>query len=238
MGKGIFVLSYDKRTCSEAINHLCLTNPQNDIEEQGLIALANDLDQVFKFTLDHLKVLKAPIRIVLMSTTQGASTISLSKNLNKLSGVVLFSPIIGDLETIWVNGLAKAVEQSKSTSHKHQLQNRKESMAGFFHSLKNGEFPDTANVKGATVKFWRSWMESSTHVLKTYEKAQIPVLLMFGQNDVFSYHPSAKTLPHITSKNYSKIDRNFVVNNEIPQALVDDVIKYISALPATNLISP
>lgn len=232
--QGIFVLSYDKRTCTKEINSICQSNPQIDIEQKGIKALAEDLDQVINFTLSNLKSFHKPFRLVLMSSTQGASTISLAQNINQAHGIILFSPIIGDIESMWVEGLAKAIEKSKSEGQKYQLENRKESMVGFFQSLKNNQFPDHANVKGATAKFWRSWMESSIDAMSKYKTSSSKLLLMFSDNDVFSYPPLAIKDSNIISKKFAQVDRNFIANDHIPNDVVSYVVDYIENLSFIN----
>lgn len=235
--RGLFVLSYDKRTCTTKINSICNTNDQQDIEQAGIISLARDLDQVYHFALTNLDAHHNEVRVVLMSTTQGAETIALSNNLRSISGVVLLSPVIGDLDTMWVSGLAKAAERSKSDSQRYQLHNRKESMAGFFASLKKGDFPETANVKGATVKFWLSWIEASKNALSYYKQSNKPVFMLFSEQDVFSHHlVSIKPQGAIKVKHYAGVDRNFVSPHGVSEQATEDVVTFINNLP--TMVTP
>ena len=48
-GLGFFVLAYDKRTCRSNHNPICKDNDQQDIDQEGLGALAKDLDHIYKF---------------------------------------------------------------------------------------------------------------------------------------------------------------------------------------------
>ena len=52
--KGFFVLSYDKRTCNNYARNLCKNNPTKDIDEKGIQALAQDLDQIYDFAANKL----------------------------------------------------------------------------------------------------------------------------------------------------------------------------------------
>lgn len=180
--RGFFVLSYDKRTCNSKINPICNDNWQKDIEEEGMKALASDLDQVCAFA--KTKFEDSEGRIILFSSTQGAQVISLSNCLKQISGVVLISPIIGDLDKMWINGLHHAAIHAKS--EKNQLINRKESMESFFKSIKKGEFPENAHIKGASLKFWHSWIDASPKTLPKIMASKKPALLLFSSQDSFS----------------------------------------------------
>lgn len=231
--RGLFVLAYDKRTCSSKINPLCETNDQKDIDQTGISALAKDLDQVYLFAQKNLDA--DNVRIVLMSTTQGAQTIALADCLNKVSGVVLLSPVVGDLDTMWTSGLNKASTRAKSEWDKNQLLNRKESMASFFASMKKGDFPESANVKGATAKFWMTWIEASARTLDALEKASRPTLLMFSNNDVFApestrFHEKIKKNSRIRAQFTPYGDRNFIEAGHVPDDAIGDVVNFIQGL--------
>lgn len=178
---GLIVLAYDKRTCNSKINPLCQDNWHGDIDEEGITALARDLDQVCAFAENKLE---GSGRLVLLSTTQGAQVISLSNCLKKAAGVVLLSPVIGDLDKLWINGLNNASVNAKSD--RNQLKNRKESMEAFFNSLKKGDFPKSANIKGASLKFWQSWIEASPKTLPKIIESKKPALAIFSAKDFFS----------------------------------------------------
>jgi hypothetical protein len=232
--RGFFVLSYDKRTCNTKVNPICNTNDQRDVDQRGISALSRDLDQVYDFALANLDAKSGDVRLVLMSTTQGAQTIALSRSLKNTHGVVLLSPIIGDLETMWVLGLTKAAEQAKWEGQKNQFLNRKESMAGFFTSLKKGDFPEMANVKGATVRFWLSWIDASKNTLGKFKETDRPIFMLFNENDVYSQlnHIKAQGNSHhtIKVKTYSEGDRNFVTPQGIPEHALNDVVAFIEGL--------
>lgn len=232
--RGIFVLTYDKRTCSSKVNPLCETNDQKDIDQTGIAALAKDLDQVYLFAQKNLDA--DNVRILLMSTTQGAQTIALADCLNKVSGVILLSPVIGDLDAMWTNGLNKASMRAKSEWDKNQLLNRKESMSSFFASMKKGDFPETANVKGATAKFWMTWIEASSRTLDVLERAGRPTLLMFSNKDVFApdsarFHEKIKKNSRIKVQFTPYGDRNFIEAGSVPDAAISEVMNFIQGLP-------
>lgn len=236
--KGFFVLSYDKRSCGSRQNPLCHNNDQRDIDQDGLMALARDLDQAYLFSVGKLRADEDGARIVLLSTTQGAQAVTMSTCAKKVSGIILFSPIIGELDAMWVGGLGRAADLASSITKKNRLLNQKESMAGFFASLKRGDFPENGNIRGASVKFWQSWMEASKNTLPRLVENGRPALLLFSGQDTFS-SPSliadlqkrAKNPGHIRVKSILDSDRNFVGADGVTDAILNDVVAFIEGLP-------
>lgn len=182
--QGLFVLAYDKRTCNSKINPLCRDLWHKDIDEEGITALASDLDQVCNFAGSQMD---EGGRVILMGSTQAAQIISLSNCLKKANALVLLSPIVGELDKLWINGLQNASLHAKSD--RNQLANRKESMEAFFISLKKGDFPAGANIKGASLKFWQSFMAQSPKTLPKILESKKPSLMLFSAKDFFSANP-------------------------------------------------
>lgn len=236
--RGISVLSYDKRTCNSRINSICRTNDQKDIDALGIQALANDLDQVYAFTKHEFETARQPTRIVLMSTSQGAQVIAQAASTKSASGVVLMSPVIGDLETMWVSYLARSVENAERASEKNQLLNRKESMISFFASLKKGQFPETAIVRGASVRFWLSWIDATKNTVPRLKTLSRPSLLLFSSKDPYTPKPlmdklrsEVKNSKVIKMKVYPEHDRNFISSQGALGSALNDVLAFIKTLP-------
>lgn len=237
--RGYYVLTYDKRTCNHKINQLCLNNDQRDIDLEGIKALAVDLDQVYAFALDRLRIDTHHDRVLLMSTTQGAQVLTLSSCAKDAHGILLFSPIIGDLESMWVNGLGRASERARTVYEKNDLLNKKESMSAFFKTLKSGNFAESANIRGATFKFWQSWIESANQTLISLKKNNRPTLLLVSKQDSFISPSLMEELNNETHRSsfvkvkyYTDIDRNFVTEEGCPNRVIKDVIDFIVGLQA------
>jgi hypothetical protein len=231
---GIFVLSYDKRTCNKAINPICNNNDQQDIDQYGIISLAKDLDQVYEFSSSRFSSLGSKVKIVLLSFTQGTQVITLADCAKKISGMVLFSPIIEDLQDMWVQGLGHAAEKLENKAMKNKLLNRKESIRAFFDSLSKGDFPKTANIRGASVNFWLSWIEASKNTLERLMAYKRPGLLLFSEQD--SFRPKKinnnDNLSRLTFRSFAGVDRNFVVEDGVPKAVLQQVLSFIKDLPS------
>ncbi len=236
--KGYFVLTYDKRTCVKKVNSICQNNSQKDIESEGIVALARDLDQVYRFVKSKLD--NEPVRLILLSSTQGAQVVSLSESAKEASGIILLSPIIGDLEEMWVGGLDRALQQTQHFNRKNRLANEKESMKGFFTSFKAGRFPDTAQIRGASAIFWRTWMEASLKTPAKLGELNRPILALFSDKDVFSSSEMKEQFKKATHKNFqiksfSSYDRNFIQDKSLPEPVVSELTKFVESLSTKAL---
>src|SRR5579871_2671800 len=233
--QGFFVLSYDKRTCQHGQNPQCESNGQKDIDQQGIKVLAEDLDQAYQAAIHKLNLSHEQVRVVLLSSTQGAQAISLSQCGKLVNGIALFSPIIGNLEAMWVKTLDRARQQKSTSGEKNHLINRKESMVDFFESLKEGKFPENATFRGASIKFWMSWIEASKHTLGRLEALNKPTLLLFSSNDDVSDKNALRgqDTKYIQVKYYSDCDRNFVTANGVPKRPLNEILMFINKLGAS-----
>ncbi|HXW53644.1 MAG TPA: alpha/beta hydrolase, partial [Myxococcota bacterium] len=236
--QGFFVVSYDKRTCQHSENPICGNVDQQDIDQMGIKALSADIDQACQFAVSKVRSFFEPIRLVLMSATQGAQAIALATCAGNASGIVLLSPIIGDLETMWVEGLNRAAEHAKSLYEKNQLLNRKESMVDFFTSLKAQKFPEHGHTRGASVKFWQTWLDASVNTLALLTKINKPTMFLISTKDDFNDTALLKSIGQKTSeksniriKYYTDTDRNFITENAIPEKALLDVKTFIHHLP-------
>ena len=235
--RGYFVVTYDKRTCTKKVSTSCQNNSQKDLESEGISALARDLDQVYQFIRGKLSMTDDKVRLVLLTTTQGAQVVSLSESAKEASGVVLLSPIIGSLEEMWVGGLSRAHESAHDFNRKNRLANQKESMKGFFTSFNAGRFPDSANIRGASAQFWRTWMDASAKTVERLLKNARPTLSIFSSKDVFSPPRMIEDLKKTSRSNrnfrvkpFESYDRNFVLNGEVAPPVIDEVVGFVESL--------
>ncbi len=238
--RGLFVMSYDKRTCTKSINPDCRTNDQKDIETEGIVGLARDLDHVLSYAHEKLGARPGEVRVVLMSTTQGAQTIALSDAVKRVNGVVLLSPIVTDLESMWIKGLAHAAKNA-SPNQKMRLMNQRESMVSFFKSLNAGQFPEQSIIRGASVKFWRTWIDATTHTVETLRRQSHPTLLMFSSEDSFSssdvlagVKKQVGNSNKLSIKMVEQVDRNFASKDGVAKNALDHVVNFIQKIPLEN----
>lgn len=234
---GYFVLSYDKRTCIKKLNSYCLNNSQKDIETLGIGALANDLDQVYRYSKAKLDLGESETRLILLSSTQGAQVVSSSQSLRLASGVVLFSPILGRLDEMWVGGLSRAAEQRHNFAGKNRLINQAESTRDFFSSLKANKFPEQAVIRGASVQFWQSWMKASLETVDRLSRSNRPVLTIFSAKDSFSSAAKISNNQAISKKITQQADRNMVDKGQADPQVINDVISFIDSCSKTMPLS-
>lgn len=233
--QGFYVLAYDKRSCTEKINALCATNSRKDLDEKGIAVLARDLDDVYSFARKSAGN-SEQWRFIFMGHTQAAQVIALTnKKTTKVSGTVLLSPIAGSLEKLQVAGLKRAASQS-TAGKKLDLINKAEKTAAFFVSLMKGLFPKTGTIHGASVNFWKSWIQASENTIKLLSEHNQPTMILLSQKDVFS--PTDTILNDIKSaqnkdifivKNMAGVDRNFISNNALAKEPIVEVIKFVQS---------
>ena len=87
---------------------------------------------------------------------------------------------------MWVEGLVSASRQKANASQKNRLLNEAETTKSFFSSLKHNKFPDASQVHGASIKFWRSWVESSAQTMDSLAALNKNILVLLSDQDVFS----------------------------------------------------
>jgi len=234
---GFFVLSYDKRTCNANFNILCKKNPTKDIDDTGVKALAQDLDQIYDFAANKLASNNDRTKIILMTTTQGAQVVTQATCAKKADGIVLLSPIIGDLESVWVEGLMRAQREKNNTTLKNRLLNEAETTKGFFSSLKKNKFPDSAHVHGASIRFWRSWLLSSIDTVGALAALNKNILILLSANDVFSARESLINDPkylqnkaRFSVKIINQADRNFIYDGQVAYKARREIINFAKKL--------
>ncbi|HXW60451.1 MAG TPA: hypothetical protein VEK06_02830, partial [Myxococcota bacterium] len=233
LDQGFYVLTYDKRTCTEKINPLC-TNKAS-VEEQSLEVLARDLDDVYDYAIK-----KAEFgRVIRMGHTQAAQVVALSKlaakeeDQKRAEGLVLLSPISGSLEKMLVDGYTKA-----------NLKNEAENKKSFFGKLQKGEFGEHASFYGTSVKFWKSWIDASLKTIPNLLKRNQKTLMLFSEKDVFSSESNARqelknneNRHNFAIQSLSNVDKNFLNNQSLGTKAVSEVVRFIKGLkpapPAT-----
>lgn len=235
--QGFFVLSYDKRSCTKNINALCVDNPRKDLDEKGIGVLARDLDDVYRYATRRFD--KENSRIIIMGHTQAAQVIALAKEAQSASGIVLLSPIAGNLEKMQYDGFMSAHAKQGAGSKKTLLLNRADKIKLFFASLAKGKFPDNATIHGASVNFWKSWMSASENTIKLLLARNQPTIVLTSKKDVFSPADTilkdinlSKIKHNFTVKNIDNVDRNFINNDSLAKEPILEVINFVKARAA------
>jgi hypothetical protein len=192
------------------------------------------LDQIYNYAESKLSL---GAQIILMSTTQGAQVIANSQAASKANAIILVSPLAGNLEKTWVQGLYKAHKQKTNFDSKNRILNEAESTQALFNSLKNGKIAANTHVFGASLTFWQSWLASSEMTIRDLALTEKPVLILTSTNDVFSaYEHIINNKFYIKNKrnfiitNISNSERNFINNNKLQEQAVTEVVNFIKNL--------
>lgn len=221
---GFFTLSYDKRTCGPKNSPLCKTNPQKDIESQGIKSLSQDLDAVCRYVKETSDMSKNK-RLVLFSTGQGAQVIAESECVKEAQQVILVSPLLEDLERTWVLGLKNLKDRETDKALKASLINKEESMRHFFSSLRNGSVPENSSIRGASISFWQSWIKSAKNTLNILRENHIKTLILYTEDD--PYFIDFKTDENILLFKEESSNRYFINNNQISEKLIFDIKRHL-----------
>lgn len=225
---GFYVFAYDKRTCRDEFNQLCVHKDRNSADEQGIEILARDLDDIYDFALEALKKIgqENTARIVLMGHTQSAQVIAQSARAKYASGIVLLSPIAEGLDAMMVRGFERAHRRNDAEGQK-----------AFFERLEKGQLGENAIFFGASVKLWKSWLDASRRTMPLLKAHQLPILMLFSEKDVFSSAAIAReSIKEDSKKNFiikniaDDADRNLLENNSLAKKAVAEVVHFAKNL--------
>jgi hypothetical protein len=166
---GVPSLAWDKRTCGPNDDVDCQKNPQNDIDEEGPVAMAADIDAACALATT---VPGFDGRIVLLAHGQSAQVALSSSCAVRAAAIVLVSPPPREIDAVLVDALQSRL-QHLTEAHRGrlpaeqalaatELRNLAASTSARFASMRAGKFSREARVEGATIAFWLGWM-SLTH---------------------------------------------------------------------------
>jgi alpha-beta hydrolase superfamily lysophospholipase len=192
--RGALVLTYDKRTCGPNDDPLCSKNPQDDVDAEGPAALAKDVDAA-------CALLRAESgfdgRLVLFAHGQAAQVALASSCAKSASVVVLAAPIPRGVDEVIVAGLRERMQAAERAAKAEadpqkkqalvdeagQLRNLAGTREAEFASMKAGRFAPTARVSGATLAFWKGWIESTSKTASLAEALPAAKLVVLGSED-------------------------------------------------------
>jgi alpha-beta hydrolase superfamily lysophospholipase len=189
--RGAQVLLYDKRTCGPNDDPQCTKNPQSDIDKEGPLALAKDVDAA-------CALLRAEAaQIVLWAHGQGTQVALSSACASSAAAIVLVAPIPRAVDEVMVAALRERVKEAEAAAKSeadaakkqalldeaHQLRNLAGTKEAEFASMKAGRFAPTARVSGATLAFWKGWMELTGKTAALAESVPAKKIVVLGALD-------------------------------------------------------
>ncbi len=193
--RGGQVLLWDKRTCGPNDDDACRKNPQDDVDANGPIALAKDVDAACALARAQPS---SDGRLVLFAHGQAAQVALSSTCAREASAIVLLAPIPRAIDEVLVDGLKDrtlAVERSARQQQDpaakqplldqaHKLKNLAGTREAEFASMKKDRFAPTARVNGATLAFWRGWMDVTAKTPSLVDAVKETTLVVLGGADL------------------------------------------------------
>lgn len=192
--RGARVLAYDKRTCGPNDDALCTVNPRGDVDAQGPVALARDVDAA-------CALLRAEPgfdgRLVLLAHGQAAQVALSSRCARDAAALVLLSPIPRGVDRVIVAGLKQRHRDALRAAHaagdaaKRQwleeraleLKNAAATREAEFASMRAGRFAPGSRVGGATLGFWQGWIALTARTRDLVAPAAERVVWVLGELD-------------------------------------------------------
>lgn len=192
--RGALVLSWDKRTCGPNDDALCTKNPQDDIDEHGPSALAKDLDAACAL-MRHEPAYDG--RLVLFAHGQAAQVALASTCAKDAAVVVLVAPIPRGVDEVIVAGIKDRAQRIERQAKREpdpatkdalldkagQLTSLASTRSAEFASMKAGRFAPTARVGGATLAFWKGWIELTGKTAALVDAVPAKKMVILGADD-------------------------------------------------------
>lgn len=182
--RGAIVFTYDKRTCGPNDVASCKKNPQKDLDEQGPVALAKDVDAA-------CAVAKAAPgfdgRLILWAHGQAGQVALSSSCAKEAAAIVLLSPVPRAIDEVMVDALTdrqKQAEKDKNAEEASKLHNQAGTKAAGFAAMKAGKFAKDALVDGATIAFWLGWSDLTKKTPALLEPVKSKVIVVVGSGDL------------------------------------------------------
>jgi alpha-beta hydrolase superfamily lysophospholipase len=246
-GRGAVVLTYDKRTCGHNDDPQCTTNPQADVDAQGPVALARDVDAACALLRRDSDF---DGRLVLLAHGQAGQVALASTCAASASAVVLLSPIPRSIDDVLVDAIAArakaaddAARQTRNPDDKRarqaeaaRLKNLGASRAASFSSMKSAKFSPTARVDGATIAFWLGWMKLTADTTSLASSVKERLVVVVGGRDR-QLSPGDKTaaaaLPAHRFLVVDDADHHLLVDGALSDAVTEPVFAAVDEILGT-----
>ena len=244
--RGALTLAWDKRTCGPNDDPDCNKNPQVDVDADGPVALAEDVDAACAVarTLPG-----ADGRIVLLAHGQATQVALASSCAKEATAIVLLNPVPRAIDVVLVEALesrhAKLAAEAKAATtpeDKERLQEQAVALRNLaatrqagFASMTSGKFSKDARVDGATIGFWLGWIELTKNTPTMLKGVASKTLIVVATGDSQlgdTDRALAKALPAKTTL-VVEGDHHFVIDGVLSAAATNAVIDAVEALVAT-----
>ena len=192
--RGALTLAWDKRTCGPNDDPDCNKNPQLDVDKEGPVALAKDVDAACALarTLPG-----ADGRIVLLAHGQATQVALSSSCAKEATAIVLLNPIPRGIDVVLVEALqarqarlsadaktaTDADEKARLQDQAVALRNLAATRQAGFASMTSGKFARDARVDGATIGFWLGWISLTAKTPELLAPLQKKTLVVVASGD-------------------------------------------------------
>jgi alpha-beta hydrolase superfamily lysophospholipase len=192
--RGAHVLLWDKRTCGPNDDPVCKKNPQDDVDALGPAALAKDVDAACALARAEPGY---DGRLVLFAHGQAAQVALSSSCAHAAVAVVLLAPIPRAIDEVIIAGLKDRTTDVEEQAllegdpaakqalrdQANQLKNLAGTREAEFASIKANRFAATARVSGATLAFWKGWLDVTARTATLIATVHPPKIVVLGGDD-------------------------------------------------------
>jgi hypothetical protein len=178
----IATYAYVLPDCSGRSAQTCQALKRVDLDEQGPVALAADIDQLCdRVQRQWLRSQNDPL--VLITFGQASSIVLGSGCASRAKAIFMISPIFMQQDKAWVTALNAAKNSPTGNYDRSKLRNQAASIEATFDSMQKGLFSPEARVMGATVNYWTKWSALGPWAAKQAVKVNTPQIYVVPEND-------------------------------------------------------
>jgi alpha-beta hydrolase superfamily lysophospholipase len=237
--RGATVLVYDKRTCGPNDDKACGKNPQDDVDTDGPAALAKDVDAACELLRKEPSVNG---KIVLFTHGQGAQVVLSSSCAKAAAALVLAAPIPRAVDEVMVASLRERLAETERAQKSEkdeakkaalveeaaQLRNLAGTKEAEFASMKAGRVAPTAKVGGATLGFWKGWIDLTGKTAALADAVPAPKIVVLGQLDRQYASADKKRIQALATAGFIEVvgaDHHLLTGEQLAPATVDAIGK-------------
>jgi len=181
---GFGTYAYVLPDCSGKSAQTCSAPKRTDIDEQGPLALAADVDQLCEQARRQW-LRSGSEALVLITFGQASAAVLGSACAEQAKAIFMISPVFVQQDKAWVDALEMAWRDKSSiaTYDRSKVRNQAASVEATFSSMRNKLFSPDARVLGATVDYWMKWSDLGPNSAKEAAKLASPQIYVVPGKD-------------------------------------------------------
>lgn len=193
----------------------------------GPSALAEDVDSACEAVRRRFGKARP---IILWSSEQGTQVVLNAKCLRDAKSLVLVSPIPDALDKVWVAGLKEGGFRDRALS-----------LTATFESIRKGLFEPNSKIMGASLQFWKNWLNAAEKTPSQLESLSVPALFAMGEDDVWIGTYGRRLLERMVAKRpdrklivVAKADRNLLQKEVLSPDSMETIVRALENLGRLN----